>query len=127
MDNLKASWSKGFSLGGQDLTLACEYDRNANSGGLSEATVSGEMNDISYSVNQDVNTKKTIADSLVRLATAKNQAGSGNGAGGAAQQTAAMAAGYGCATRLGATAVANFTMLQGRHSNLSGRATNRLL
>lgn len=40
----------------------------------------------------DVNTKKTIADSLVRLATAKNQGGSGNGAGGAAQQTAAMAA-----------------------------------
>ena len=59
MDNLKASWSKGFSLGGQDLTLDCEYDRNANSGGLSEATVSGEMNDISYSVNQDFNTKKT--------------------------------------------------------------------
>ena len=59
MDNLKASWSKGFSLGGQDLTLDCEYDRNANSGGLSEATVSGEMNDISYSINQDFNTKKT--------------------------------------------------------------------
>ena len=48
IDNIKAEWSQGLSLFGNDATLGVEYDRNANSDFVKEVTLSGSVDKVTF-------------------------------------------------------------------------------
>jgi hypothetical protein len=50
IDNIKGKWSQTLKFLGKDATLDAEYDRNARKDFLSEATLTGKMDDVSYEV-----------------------------------------------------------------------------
>jgi len=50
VDNIKGSWSQTLKFLGKEATLDAAYDRNSKEGFLSEASLSGKCDDVSYSV-----------------------------------------------------------------------------
>jgi hypothetical protein len=53
LDNIKAKWSETLKVFGRDATIEAEYDRNKKENYLSEARVSGKVDDVSYEVKTD--------------------------------------------------------------------------
>lgn len=50
LDNVKGKWSQALKFLGNDAQINAEYDRSARSDFLSEATLSGKVDDVSYEV-----------------------------------------------------------------------------
>jgi len=50
LDNVKGTWSQALKFLGNDAQINAEYDRSARSDFLSEATLSGKVDDVSYEV-----------------------------------------------------------------------------
>lgn len=48
LDNIKGQWSQTLKFMGKEATLNAEYDRNARENFLSEATLSGAVDDVKY-------------------------------------------------------------------------------
>jgi hypothetical protein len=50
LDNIKGRWSQTLKFLGKEATIDAEYDRNSRDDFLSEATLSGKLDDVSYQV-----------------------------------------------------------------------------
>jgi hypothetical protein len=48
LDNIKGRWSQTLKFLGNEANINAEYDRNARENFLSEATISGKVDDVSY-------------------------------------------------------------------------------
>lgn len=53
LDNIKGSWSQSLKFLGADANLEGKYDRNDNEKFLSEATLSGKVDDVNYELTTD--------------------------------------------------------------------------
>jgi hypothetical protein len=69
LDNVKASWGTKFSVAGMDLKIDTQYDQKAKPDFLKEATLSGTVAPVSYSVTQN------FVSGASKLALSTKQAG----------------------------------------------------